>query len=93
MVGENQQLIIEKYHFRANNPKGTLDYYLFAFGDGYVAEDDKDRLCFADISPPKNCIDKDLLMSVSTMRDGSTEFRFNDAVYTRDKVGNIAKGE
>jgi len=88
---KNQQRIIQKYQFRANNPKGTLDYYLFAFGAGYVAEDDKDRLCFTDMPPPKNCIDKDLLMSVSTTGDGSTEFRFDDAVYTRDKMGNIAK--
>lgn len=63
----------------------------FAYGDGYQEMGKEDRLCFNELSPPKNCIDKNILMSVSRMRNGDLRFGFDDSAYVRAKDGRIAK--
>lgn len=89
----NQENITAKYHFKPDNPAGRLSYYIYSFGDGYQAEENEDRLCFDDMTPPKNCIDKKLLMVVSNTRNGDTEFRFDNAVYIRNKEGRVYQSE
>lgn len=85
----NKNTISESYHVNADNPKGTVNYYVYAFGQGYKEEEKEDRLCFEDMNTAKNCIDKNLLMAVLKNRDGGTEFRFDGAVYTQTRDGKI----
>lgn len=88
----NQKSAISaKYHFKADNPKGYLDYYIYAFGEGYQEEGKEDRLCFDEMNPPKNCIDKNLLMVVLKTREGNTQFRFDHGVYIQTSNGKIIR--
>ncbi|EJF32369.1 MULTISPECIES: DUF943 family protein [Enterobacteriaceae] len=71
----NQNQIREQYHI----PSGKAGPFLisvFAFGDGYQEEGKEDRLCFKDVKPPKNCIDKNIIMQIWRERDGSTSYDF-----------------
>lgn len=72
---KNQNEILKKY----NIPTGDKTPFLiviYAFGDGYQEEDKEDRLCFSDIKPPKNCIDKNILMMIWRTRDGGVKYQF-----------------
>ncbi|WP_024558206.1 DUF943 family protein [Franconibacter pulveris 1160] len=90
---QNKESIVAKYHFKPDNPADRLTYYIYSFGDGYQEEENEDRLCFEDMKPPKNCIDKNLLMVVSKTRNGDIEFRFDNVVYIRNKEGQIYQSE
>lgn len=71
----NQNEILENY----NIPTGDKIPFLiviYAFGDGYQVEAKEDRLCFSDIKPPKNCIDKKILMMIWRTRDGGVKYQF-----------------
>ncbi|QGY27482.1 DUF943 family protein [Pantoea cypripedii] len=82
---ENKNGILAQY---ADNP---LYITFFAFGDGYQELGKKDRLCFNDINPPKNCIDKNILMSVLRMHNGDLRFGIDYSAYVRTKDGRITK--
>ncbi|ELZ9927490.1 DUF943 family protein [Cronobacter malonaticus] len=75
---KNSKALSDKYHL---NDK---DIYIFAWGNGYQEEGKADRLCFADIAPPRNCIDKNILMSVSKTRSGKTEYRIDDEIWLQE---------
>ncbi|MBV4365341.1 DUF943 family protein [Erwinia phyllosphaerae] len=72
---KNQSEIMNKY----NIPSGDRTPFLmvvYAFGDGYQMEGDEDRLCFSDMKPPKNCIDKNILMMIWRTRNGGVKYQF-----------------
>ncbi|EMH4161148.1 DUF943 family protein [Pluralibacter gergoviae] len=72
---KNQNKILEKYSI----PTGSKIPFLIvilAFGDGYQVEGKEDRLCFADMKPPKNCIDKNILMMIWRTRNGGVKYQF-----------------
>lgn len=71
----NQDKIRRKYHI----PSGINGPFLidvFAFGEGYQEEGKEDRLCFEEVKPPRNCIDKKMLMSIWTTREGGVKYMF-----------------
>lgn len=72
----HQDKIRSKYHIPAG-PEGPFLIDVFAFGEGYQEEGKEDRLCFEDIKPPQNCIDKNILMSIWTTREGGVKYFFN----------------
>lgn len=88
----NQDEIRSKYKIPFGE-KGPIFITIYAFGDGYKEEGKKDRLCFDDVKPPKNCIDKDILMSVNRTRNGDTEFGFEYSAYFRTKDGTLIKSD
>ncbi|ORM95838.1 hypothetical protein HA50_19150 [Pantoea cypripedii] len=88
---KNKDSIVEKNHITPGNEQKTMNYVIYDFGGGYVEEDKKDRLCFEDMKPPKNCLDKDILMTVMRKREGGTQFIFNDDTYIQDANGKIYK--
>ncbi|WP_250318470.1 DUF943 family protein [Rosenbergiella gaditana] len=72
---ESKENIMRKY----NIPSGQNTPFLitiYAFGDGYKEEEEEDRRCFQNIKPPKNCIDKNIIMSITRRRDGSVNYDF-----------------
>lgn len=72
----NQDKIRGKYHIPAGL-EGPFLIDVFAFGEGYQEDDDdEDRLCFEDVKPPRNCIDKKILMSIWTTREGGVKYVF-----------------
>ncbi|QKJ87817.1 DUF943 family protein [Paramixta manurensis] len=72
---DHQQKILEKYNIPSGNKRPFL-ITVYAFGDGYKEEGKEDRRCFTDIKPPKNCIDKNILMMIWRTRDGSVKYQF-----------------
>lgn len=60
----NRKLLEEKYNLPRVDARS--DYYvsIWDYADGYKEEEDEDRLCFEDKAPPKNCIDKNWVMTV-----------------------------
>ena len=66
---QNQAMLKAQYHI----PQGDSDrvFYLsvWDFADGYKEEEDKDRICFDDMPAPRNCIDKNWIMTVSRARN------------------------
>ncbi|WP_416410726.1 DUF943 family protein [Pantoea sp. App145] len=87
----NEGKIFSNYNISPGNEGEPQLVTIFAFGDGYKELGKEDRLCFDDIKPPKNCIDKDILMYVDRTRNGDLEFSFASSVYLRTKDGSITK--
>ncbi|MEQ4529685.1 MAG: DUF943 family protein [Mixta sp.] len=87
----NQNAIREKYHIPSGEAGGPTNFTVFAFGTGYREEDENDMLCFDDMKPPKNCIDKEILLTVGRNRDGSTRFAFGSSAYIRFADGRITE--
>lgn len=88
---ENEEKINSTYRLRAKNQNGTLDYYVYAWGEGYKITGEKDEICFKDIAPPANCLEKNILMSISVNAKGESEFRIADKIYIKSLDGNIGK--
>lgn len=85
----NRSDILSKSNIIASE-RGGPDYItVFAFGDGYQEEGKEDRLCFDDVKPQKNCIDKNILMTISRTRQGETRFSFKHAIYIETRQGKI----
>ncbi|WP_249042721.1 DUF943 family protein [Pantoea dispersa] len=71
----NREKILDKY----NIPSGKNTPFLiaiYALGKGYQAQGNEDRLCFSDMKPPKNCIDKNILMMIWRTREGGVKYQF-----------------
>lgn len=81
---EHHHRIVMQYHLQPDNPRGYLSYYIYAFAEGYKANENEDRLCFNALPPPKNCIDKNLLMVISRDRNGNTQITIGNNVYSLD---------
>ncbi|MDE1188664.1 MAG: DUF943 family protein [Pantoea sp.] len=88
---KNQNEIRLKYNIVSEEEGGPALISIFAFGDGYKELGKEDRLCFDDMQPPKNCIDKKRLMAVYFTRDGITQFRFDYSTYQLTDDGRIIK--
>ncbi|MCX8956765.1 DUF943 family protein [Erwinia psidii] len=71
----NQGEIRKKYHIPTGG-SGPFLIFIYGFGKGYQEEGKKDRACFEDIPSPKNCIDKDILMTIWRTRDGGVKYDF-----------------
>lgn len=72
---KNKNKILSRY----NIPTGGKIPFLiiiYAFGRGYQVEGNEDRLCFSNVKPPKNCIDKNILMMIWRTRDGGVKYQF-----------------
>ncbi|MEW5289077.1 DUF943 family protein [Erwinia papayae] len=72
---DNQKAIRAKYHIPQKG-KDPMLIVIYAFGEGYQEEGKKDRRCFEDMAPPRNCIDKNILMMIWRTRDGGVEYDF-----------------
>ncbi len=71
----NQDEIRSKYHI-PTGAQGPFLITIYAFGDGYQEEGKEDRLCFPNVEPPRNCIDKNILMMIWRTREGSIKYNF-----------------
>ena len=83
--------ITEQYHIVPDRPEGMFSYYVYTFGDGYQKEGKEDRLCFEDMSPPENCVDKNTLLHFRPSENGEDKFYFDSATYIANKNGDIRR--
>lgn len=88
---DNKSLLISQYkvHFTEFNKQPSV--YIYDFGDGFKKEEMRDRLCFDSVSPPNNCIDKNIAMVISQLRNGEIKLAIDDDVFIQDKSGKIVK--
>jgi len=69
----------------------ALNYYIYRFGEGYQESGKEDRLCFDDMKAPKNCLDKDILMTVRYRKNGDIQFDIDDDAYILRQSGELKK--
>lgn len=89
---KNKSAIYSKYKILPSDAGGPRYITIFGFGEGYQELGREDRLCFADMAPPKNCIDKDILMLINRTRNGDTQFRRHENTYLMTQDGKITEG-
>ncbi|BAN98938.1 hypothetical protein E05_41720 [Plautia stali symbiont] len=89
----NRRTILAEYQIPAIDNVKFNSISFFKFGKGYQELGKKDRLCFEDMAPPRNCIDKLLLMSVSVTRERNFLYRFQQGVYIETPDGEVIKKE
>lgn len=85
----NRKEIEGKYRIVSFENRGPGYITIYKFGDGYKKEGKEDRLCFDDMDTETNCIDKDILMTISRTREGLERFTFSDSSYVISGDGVI----
>lgn len=88
---DNKNHLISQYKVDFTDPNEQPSVYIYDFGDGFKKEEMKDRLCFDSVSPPNNCIDKNIAMVISQLRNGEIKLAIGDDVFIQDKSGKIVK--
>ncbi|WP_313396929.1 DUF943 family protein [Pantoea septica] len=89
---KNKDKLKEKYDIPKPSSSGYFTVVFWGFGDGYKEEGKYDRLCFKDMKPPINCIEKDAIFSVDKSRNMGIMFTVYDGdSYRLDQNGNIIK--
>ena len=84
---ENKGILKEKYDIHEPDSEGNYKVSFWGFGDGYVETDGYDRLCFDDMEPPLNCINKNSLMFVMNGRNTGLSFWVDGGIYRVNKNG------
>lgn len=88
---KNKELLKNKYNIPRPGENGNFYINFWDFGEGYKKLGKYDRRCFADMKPPKNCIDKNAVFSVENGRDGSILFTAYNGTYRMERGGRITK--
>jgi len=87
----HQQQITSKYNIKAFNENGPITYYFYALGEGYQPLEKEDRICFKQMQPPANCLDKNLLMKIQRAQDGGVMFSLDSGNYTVNKNNEMSQ--
>ena len=88
---ENKQMLKNRYGVPRPDTDGFFTVIFWDFGDGYKEEGKYDRLCFDDMNPPANCIEKNKVFTVNYGRNMGLYFTTNNERYFINKDGNIIK--
>lgn len=88
---DNKSLLISEYKLDFTEPDEQPSIYIHDFGDGFKKEEMRDRLCFDSVSPPNNCIDKNIAMVISQLRNGETKLAIDNDVFIQNKSGKLVK--
>ena len=88
---KNKEMVKETYNIPKLDKQGRYHVILWDFDDGYKELDKYDRLCFEDMKPPVNCVDKNSLMIISRDKYNVTKFIGDDGVYILQDNGLIVK--
>ncbi|WP_418946845.1 DUF943 family protein [Serratia rubidaea] len=86
---KNNEKLKKEHTAPVPDSDGFFEVTFFDFGDGYKEEGKYDRLCFDDMKPPKNCIEKDAVFSVSHSRNLGTVFTTYEGRYKLQENGEI----
>ncbi|WP_442892469.1 DUF943 family protein [Cedecea sp. MMO-103] len=88
---KNKAMLKEKYDVPGTGKDAFFEIIFWYFGNGYVETDGYDRLCFDDLEPPLNCIDKDKAFTVWQDRYKNTVVIFRDGQYRLSEKGDLIK--
>ncbi|WP_312064500.1 DUF943 family protein [Pantoea septica] len=88
---KNKDMLKEKYNIPQPKKDGNFTVIFWLFGDGYKETDGYDRLCFEDMPPPKNCIDKNRVFSANHSRNMGVSFIVSGGIYRLKENGDIVR--
>ncbi|MDU5782791.1 MAG: DUF943 family protein [Pantoea sp.] len=88
---KNKDMLKEKYNIPQPKKDGNFTVIFWLFGDGYKETDGYDRLCFEDMPPPKNCIDKNRVFSANHSRNMGVSFIVIGGIYRLKENGDIVR--
>lgn len=88
---KNKDMLKDKYGIPKPDGNGYFYLTFWLFGEGYKKEGKFDRLCFTDMAPPVNCIEKDRVFSISFSKNRGTIFTVNDGEYSMTRQGKVRK--
>lgn len=88
---QNKDMLKEKYGIPKKDPEGSFTVIFWDFGDGYKETDGYDRLCFKDMKPPRNCIDKHSFMLVKNGKNTGMAFWADNGIYRVKESGAMVK--
>ena len=88
---KNKDMLKDKYGLPKPDSDGAFMIVFWLFEDGYKVTDGYDRLCFSDLEPPMNCIEKNRVFSVETGRNDNILLTVDDGIYRMKKDGTIVK--
>jgi len=90
---KNKDILKSTYAIPKSSSYGSFTVIFWDYGDGYKEEDKYDRLCFNDMPPPKNCIDKKIVFYVSYSKNSGMYFIVNNEKYYLKNNGKIVRDE
>jgi len=90
---KNKDMFKEKYGIPKPDSDGYFTVSFWGFGDGYVETDGYDRLCFSDMEPPLNCINKNSLMFVKNGKNTGMSFWVDGGIYRVKENGKMVKSD
>ncbi|WP_041411747.1 DUF943 family protein [Serratia sp. FGI94] len=88
---QNKDMLKERYGIPKPASYGDFSITFWLFGDGYKEEGKYDRRCFDDMKTKVNCIEKDIVFSVSKSENLGVIFVVEHGIYRIDKNGEITK--
>lgn len=89
----NKDMLKNRYNIPKPASYGGFTIIFWDYGDGYKEEGKYDRLCFSDLRPPKNCIDKNRIFTVSYSKNSGMYFIANNEKYYLKDNGQIVQEE
>lgn len=90
---KNKDMLKSRYDIPKPSSYGNFTVIFWDYGDGYKEEGKYDRLCFNDMPPPKNCIDKNIVFYVSYSKNSGMYFIANNEKYYLKNNGKIVRDE
>ena len=88
---QNKEVLKQRYDIPKPAPYGNYTVSFWLFGEGYKEEGKYDRLCFKDMQPPINCIEKERVFWVNYSKNRGIIFTTDDGEYRIGKDGKIIK--
>ena len=90
---ENKDMLKKRYNIPKPAPYGDYTVIFWDYCDGYKDEGKYDRLCFDDLEPPKNCIDKNMILNVNYSKNYGASFITVKKSYYTNKNGDIVENK
>lgn len=88
---ENKDMLKKEYDIPSPDNDGFFEVMFWDFGEGYKETDGYDNLCFNDMKPPINCIEKDKVFTVWNNRGEHIFFGVHDGFYRAKENGEMVK--
>lgn len=90
---KNKDALKDKYKIPSPASDGSFVVVFWDFGDGYKETDGYDNLCFNDMKPPMNCIEKNSLLMVRNSENTGSYFVLDSGTYRMNNKGDIVKNK
>ena len=87
----NCRSILKEYKIPTPSRDGTYYITIWSFGEGYMEEDDHDRLCFHDMKAKNRCIEKDALLFINHSKNRGLILEIENRNYRLETDGSVTR--